>query len=218
MNLPAGYELIRKELKHARLRVSEDGSVRVLVPFTFTEDDIAALLEKKARWVEQGHRFFSEKSRIELHRNQLLLYGNRYAYFYDDTYERRVQIDHQHRTIRAKRNLLNLATQERWYKVIARKHLLSRTEELAARLKLEYQTLYVRSQRKKWGNCSTDKNISLNWRLIKAPLFVIDYLIVHELVHTLVMNHTAKYWTLLKSYYPDYKDAISWLDKYGNSL
>lgn len=218
MTLPAGYHLVQKELKHARLRVSEDGSVRVLVPFTFTEADITALVEKKARWVERGRKFFQQKSRIDLHRNQLLLYGNRYAYFYDTTYERKIQLDHQHRTIRAKRNLLDPTTQERWYKAVARKHLLARTEELAARLNLPYHALYVRSQRKKWGNCSADKNISLNWRLIKAPMFVIDYLIVHELVHTLVMNHTNKYWTLLKSHYPDYKDAIGWLDKYGNSL
>ena len=58
----------------------------------------------------------------------------------------------------------------------------------------------------------------MNWRLIKAPLFVIDYLIVHELIHTVIVNLTHKYWTMLKSYYPDYRDAINWLDKYGNSL
>ncbi|QIH37190.1 M48 family metallopeptidase [Sphingobacterium sp. DR205] len=58
----------------------------------------------------------------------------------------------------------------------------------------------------------------MNWRLIKAPLFVIDYLIVHELIHSLVMNHIHKFWTLLRSYYPVYRDAINWLNKYGNSL
>lgn len=63
-----------------------------------------------------------------------------------------------------------------------------------------------------------EKNISYNWRLIKAPLFVIDYLIVHELAHTVIMSHTNKFWTLLKSYYPNYREAITWLDKYGNSL
>jgi predicted metal-dependent hydrolase len=147
-----------------------------------------------------------------------LLYGNRYAYFYDSTFEQKIIIDHEHKTIRAKRNLLNTVTQEKWYKTIARKHLISRTEELAGKLRFDFNKLYIRSQRKKWGNCSKEKNISLNWRLIKAPFFVIDYLIVHELVHTEIMNHTSRFWTMLKSYYPDYKSAVKWLDKYGNSL
>lgn len=218
MTLPSGYHLVQKELKHARLRVSEDGSVRVLVPFNFSDDDVQALLRKKARWLERSLRFFQQKSKIDLHRNQLLLYGNRYTYFYDTTFERKVRVDHQHHTIQAKRNLLETEVQERWYKAVAKKHLVARTEELAAKLNFEYHAIYIRGQRTKWGNCSTDKNISLNWRLIKAPLFVIDYLIVHELVHTQVMSHTSKFWTLLKSHYPDYKAAINWLDKYGNSL
>ncbi|MCF8226581.1 MAG: M48 family metallopeptidase [Bacteroidales bacterium] len=91
-------------------------------------------------------------------------------------------------------------------------------DELAEKLGFRYNKIFIRNQRKKWGNCSKEKNISLNWRLIKTPLFESDYLIVHELVHTLVMNHTNKFWTLLKSHYPDYKDAMNWLDKYGNNI
>jgi hypothetical protein len=129
-----------------------------------------------------------------------------------------VLVDHEYKTIRAKRNLLDQTIQQLWLTDVAKKYLVNRTEELAEKLNFKCNSLYIRNQRKKWGNCSKEKNISLNWRLIKAPLFVIDYLIVHELVHTVVMNHTHKFWTMLKSYYPDYKDAINWLDKYGNSL
>ena len=96
--------------------------------------------------------------------------------------------------------------------------MIKRTEELAYRLNFNYNKIYIRSQRTKLGNCSEEKNISFNWRLIKAPEFVIDYLIIHELVHTKIMNHSGKFWTMLKSLYPDYKDAIIWQDKYGNSL
>ena len=212
------YIFIERDIKHARLRVSEDGKVRVIVPASFTQDDVTALLGKKERWIEKNLEFFAKKSTINLQRNQLLLYGNRYAYFYDSTFERKVTVDHDHKTIRSKRDLLNIVIQEKWYKSIARKHLTNRTEELSDKLKFNFNKLYIRSQRKKWGNCSTEKNISLNWRLIKAPLFVIDYLIIHELVHTEIMNHTSRFWIMLKSYYPDYKSAVKWLDKYGNSL
>lgn len=218
MQLPDNYILVKKEVKHARVRVSEDGMIRLIIPPTFSDDDVCALIKKKQKWIDAHLRFFEGMSRIELQRNQLLLYGNRYTYFYDSTFSQKVIVDQEHKTIRAKRNLLDKATQEKWLRVIAKKYLTQRTEELAVKLGFKYNKLYIRNQRKKWGNCSQEKNISLNWRLIKAPFFVIDYLIVHELVHTIVMNHTHKFWTLLKSHYPDYMDAINWLDKYGNSL
>lgn len=218
MQLPENYILIQKDVKHARLRVSEDGRIRIIIPPSFSKEDVDALILKKQRWIDKNLRFFEGMSKIELQRNQLLLYGNRYTYFYDSTFEQKVIVDHEHKTIRAKRDLLSQEIQEKWFRNIAKRYLTNRTEELARKLDFEYNRLYIRNQRKKWGNCSKDKNISLNWRLIKAPLFVIDYLIVHELVHTLIMNHSHRFWTVMKSYYPDYRDAINWLDKYGNSL
>lgn len=218
MQVPDNYTVVQKQVKHARLRVSEGGQVRLIIPSTFTQDDVDALLLKKRRWLDKHLRFFGRMSAITLQRNQLLLFGNRYSYFYDSTYARKISIDHEHKTIRANRDLLDRAVQERWYRKIAHQHLHQRTQELATNLHFKYNQLYIRDQRTKWGNCSTNQNISYNWRLIKAPEFVIDYLIVHELVHTQIMNHSRKFWTLLKSLYPDYKAAINWLDKYGNSL
>ena len=218
MRLPEDYFLQKKNIKHARIRVSERGHVRVLVPHSFTDDDILALIEKKSKWVAKQQAFFNNKSHIELGRNQLLLFGNRYSYFYDNTYSRKIVIDHNFKTIRAKRDFLDLEVQKKWYKQKARKYLVPRTEDLAERLHFSFNKIYIRDQRTKLGNCSDDQNISLNWRLIKAPNLVSDYIIIHELVHTKIMNHSSKFWTLLRSLYPDYKDAIHWLDKYGNSL
>lgn len=218
MELPENYILIRKEVKHARLRVSEDGRVRIIAPPSFSDEDISSMLKKKSKWIDTNLKYFKGMSSIELQRNQLLLFGNRYSYFYDTTYEQKIIIDHEHKTIRSKRDLLDAKVQENWYRAIAKKHLTKRTKELSVKLKLPYNKFFIRESKTKWGNCSKDKNISLNWKLIKAPDFVIDYLIVHELLHTVVMSHTHKFWTLLKSYYPNYKESIKWLEKYGNSL
>ncbi|WP_153304453.1 M48 family metallopeptidase [Desulfosudis oleivorans] len=218
MMMPENHTLQKKDIKHARIKVAEDGHVRVLVPHSFTDDDISALLTKKSKWIAKQRAFFNKKSRIELARNQLLLFGNRYSYFYDDTYSRKILIDHSFKTIRAKKDLLDPAIQKKWYKHEARKYLVSRTEDLAERLHFKYKAIYIRDQKTKLGNCSYDRNISLNWRLIKAPTLISDYIIIHELVHTKIMNHSGKFWTLLKSLYPYYKDAMNWLDKYGNCL
>ncbi len=218
MQLPDNYIVIEKNVKHARVKVSEEGNIRIIVPPSFSADDLEALIQKKQRWIDKHLRFFQQMSKIHLQRNQLLLFGNRYSYFYDSSFEQKIIVDHDFKTIRAKRDLLNPTIQEKWLRNIAKKHLTARTGVLAQKLNFNYNTLYIRNQRKKWGNCSREKNISLNWRLIKAPKFVIDYIIVHELAHTVIMNHTHKFWTLLKSHYPDYRQAIDWLDKYGNNL
>lgn len=218
MQLPENYILIRKEVKHARLRVSEDGKVRIIAPPSFSDDDITNLLNKKACWIDRNKKYFDNMSKIELNRNQILLFGNRYNYYYDSTYVQKVVINREHKTITAKRDLLDKTVQEKWYRNIAKKHLTKRAEQLSKKLKFKYNKLYIRAERNKWGNCSNDKNISLNWKLIKAPESVIDYIIIHELIHTSIMNHTHKFWTLLKAYYPDYKESIKWLEKYGNSL
>lgn len=218
MELPDNYILLRKEVKHARLRVSEDGKVRIVAPPSFSEEEIASLLSKKAKWIAKNVKYFEAMSKIELQRNQLLLFGNRYNYFYDTNFSQKVIINEEHKTIAAKRDLTDPVIQENWYRNVSKKHLTKRIEQLSKKLNFPYNKLYIREERNKWGNCSTEKNISLNWKLIKAPEYVIDYIIIHELLHTVVMSHTNKFWTLLKSYYPDYKESIKWLEKYGNSL
>ena len=216
--LPENCSVIRREVKNARLRVCEDGSVQLFVPLAFTDEDIERLLEKKAKWIASKRQFFEQKTKIQLRRNELLLFGNRYAYYYSSKYHNKVVIHHESKTIQAKRDLLDTTMQEKWLKSVARKYILSRAETLSEALLLPYNKLYIRSQKRKWGNCSNEKNISINWRIIKAPEFVIDYIIIHELCHTVIMKHTVRFQTLLRSHCPDCEQAQAWLDKYGNSL
>lgn len=216
--LPENCSVIRREVKNARLRVHEDGTVQLFVPLAFTEEDVEKLLEKKAKWIASKRQFFEQKTKIQLRRNEILLFGNRYAYFYSSQYQNKVIVNHESKTIQAKRDLLDDTIQKKWLKSVARKYILSRTKTLSEGLLLPYNKLYIRSQKRKWGNCSKEKNISINWRVIKAPEFVIDYIIIHELCHTVIMKHTVRFQTLLRSHCPDCEQAQAWLDKYGNSL
>lgn len=216
--LPDNSSVTRREVKNARLRVREDGTVQLFVPMAFTDEDIEKLLEKKAKWIASKRQFFEQKAKIQLRRNEILLFGNRYAYFYSSKYQNKVVVNHESKTIQAKRDLLDAVIQEKWLKSVARKHILSRAETLSGALLLPYNKLYIRSQKRKWGNCSKEKNISINWRVIKAPEFVIDYIIIHELCHTVIMKHTVRFQTLLRSHCPDCEQAQAWLERYGNSL
>ena len=218
MVLPENYTVIRRDVRHARLRVHEDGTVQMFVPQRFTDDEIAKVLEMKSQWIASKQLYFKQKGKIMLRRNELLLLGNRYAYFYSTQYVNKVVVNHESKTIQARRNILDSVTQEKWLKGFAGKYIRQRVAELSEALLLPFNKLYIRSQRKKWGNCSAEKNISINWRIIKAPPFVIDYVITHELCHTVIMKHTIKFETLLNSLCPECNQAKAWLEKYGNSL
>jgi predicted metal-dependent hydrolase len=76
MQLPENYIIIRKEVKHARLRVSEDLNIRMIIPYEFSNDDIESLIKKKQSWIDKNLKFFNGMSKINLQRNQLLLFGD----------------------------------------------------------------------------------------------------------------------------------------------
>jgi predicted metal-dependent hydrolase len=108
------------------------------------------------------------------------------------------------------------AALETFSKELAKKELPRYFEQKASELPFEWQKLYIRSQKTKWGTCSSKGNISLNWRLIKCPMDIWDYLIVHELCHTVHMNHSKAFWELVKKHHPNVNAAHKWLKSDGN--
>ena len=154
MTLPSNYIVEHRNVKHARLRVHEDGSVCLYVPQNFTEQEISKVLEMKASWIASKQQYFRQKGKILLRRNELLLFGNRYAYFYFSQYKNKVVVNEESRTIQARRNLLDKNVQEQWLKSVAKKYIYPRVAELSENLMLPFNRLFLRSQKSKWGNCT----------------------------------------------------------------
>lgn len=100
---------------------------------------------------------------------------------------------------------------ENHLRALAGKELRARALELAALHELAVRGVTVRSQRSRWGSCSSGGVISLNWRLVQTPLFVRDYIILHELMHLRQMNHSAGFWREVEQACPDYRRAKLWL-------
>ena len=96
---------------------------------------------------------------------------------------------------------------------LAERELPPRTRELAQLHGITVRRVTVRAQKTRWGSCSAHGTISLNWRLVQAPPFVLDYLIVHELMHRREMNHSARYWKLVAEAFPRWREAETWLKK-----
>lgn len=97
---------------------------------------------------------------------------------------------------------------------IAERVLPLRTWELARVHGITVNRVIVRAQKTRWGSCSACGTLSLNWRLIHAPLHVADYLIIHELMHRREMNHSARFWKLVANAVPDYRAAEQWLKNF----
>ncbi len=93
----------------------------------------------------------------------------------------------------------------------ARRELPARLMELAAQHGLHVSRISVRNQRWRWGSCSRDGHICLNWRLLLMPSDVRDYVMIHELMHLKRMDHSPRFWRLVAAACPDYQDARRWL-------
>ena len=99
----------------------------------------------------------------------------------------------------------------------AKAELPPRLLELAARHGLTVQRVSVRNQQWRWGSCSRAGHICLNWRLVRMPDSVRDYVMIHELMHLQRMDHSPRFWKLVAAACPDYKEARAWLRRYAHS-
>lgn len=89
----------------------------------------------------------------------------------------------------------------------------TRLDEISEQIGIEYNNFRLSGAKKRWGSCSSKKTISINWRLIFAPPDIIDYVITHELAHLKHMNHSKRFWKLVETYIPNYKDKRKWLNE-----
>ncbi len=100
------------------------------------------------------------------------------------------------------------------YKNLAKKELPARIYELIRDMPIEVSRVTIRDQKTRWGSCSSRGSISLNWRLMKLPPSIRDYILIHELCHRIHMNHSKQFWNLVRSWYPDADEADAWIKKH----
>lgn len=194
MTIPQEYIIERKPVRHARINVNEKQEVKLIIPHSFSEDEIERLIEQKANWIKEKLAVFQgeEMLSINIPPANILYLGEPHP--------------------KPKNNL------EKWYRKEAKNYLSKRIDFLAKKHNFKFNKLFIRDSFNKWGNCSKEKNISLNWRLIKAPVEVIDYVILHELCHTVILKHSHAFWLKLSTVSPTYNEQANWLKKYGKSL
>lgn len=101
---------------------------------------------------------------------------------------------------------------------LATECLVPRLAELAKAHDLTYARVLVRNQRSRWGSCSRQGTLSLNFRLMQLPPHICDYILIHELMHLRQQNHSRRFWRLVEQACPGFRDAERWLRKHGKTL
>lgn len=220
MNSNIYYEIIRRKVNHIRISVNKDKEVRVIIPMKYPVSELKSILEKKADWIKKKLEHFEnlKNNFFNGNENEILYLGKRYLFILKPEMKNYFQINKEDKKICSGVDLLNKRIQEHWLKQEAERVIKERISFINKDNRFKINRIYIRSQKTKWGNCSSKGNISFNWRLIKAPLEVIDYLIIHELVHLEEMNHSKAFWYKVSQLYPNFKEANKWLKKSGVGL
>jgi predicted metal-dependent hydrolase len=107
---------------------------------------------------------------------------------------------------------------EAWYRRRAPLEIAPRLDAAVARAGRSYERLQIRGQRTRWASCSTSGTMSFNWRLLLAPPEILDYVIEHEVAHLDVQDHSERFWSLLASRSPGWREHERWLRRHGHAL
>ena len=132
--------------------------------------------------------------------------------------EQRSWIESQRRRQVPQLALERLEVSEQEARTAARELASALVDEEVDRLGVAYSRVRIGDQRTLWGSCSPGGSISFNWRLVLAPLKVFDYVVVHELCHLRVPNHSPAFWALVERHRPDWRASRRWLREHGPEL
>jgi predicted metal-dependent hydrolase len=199
MDIQPKYHVERRRVRHARISVDHELNVKIVIPMRYTRAHLDVLLEEKKRWIAKqvAHFVLARERAVKLADHEVLYLGAPRPVSFDTT---------------------NTKLLEEWYRTEAKQYVFSRVETLASQHGYTYNRLFIRGSKTRWGSCSRQKNLSFNWRLMKTPPHVVDYLILHELAHTVHFNHSKRFWARVEATCPDYRVAERWLKENGSAL
>jgi predicted metal-dependent hydrolase len=212
--------LVRSRRRTLSLIVERDGSITVRAPLRTPETHIRAFVEGKAGWVRRKQaqlraRAVPAKRYVE---GEIFLFlGQAYPLKIVKTQRPALTLNSAFRLSRTALPKAE-ATFTSWYKAQASQVIGERTAHYVATHGFKVERIRISSARTRWGSCSAKGSLSFTWRLVMAPLEVIDYVVVHELVHLKIKNHSTAFWAGVAGLMPDYKKHVCWLKVNGGTL
>jgi len=219
------YEIRRSaKRKNVTITVERDRKVVVHAPVGVPEEKLRQLVDGKRQWLfeklndAQKFQPLPHAPGKELVNGESALYlGRAYRVELVDAADDTVRFSGKFLIPRARASERKRVLRQ-WYMERALEKILPRVKLHARNLGVSYEQAKITDSRYRWGSCTPGNNLNFNWRLIKAPMFAIDYVIVHELAHLIEANHTARFWNIVSAQLPAMDRARDWLRDHGQSL
>lgn len=216
---------IQRSAKRRKLTISieRDRSVVVHAPEGTSDEKIAQVVTSKRQWIYEkiGHDqkyLLPHAPGKELVSGESALYlGRQYQIEVVKTDFSSIQFT-QRFLIPDVSMVKRVNAFREWYIHKAKEKIIPRVKHHSRLLGVNIALVKIVDNRYRWGSCTLNDNVNINWRLIKAPMFVIDYVIVHELAHLIEANHTPAFWNIVRAQASTMDKAKLWLKENGQLL
>ena len=216
------YQLIKKSKKTLSLKISENGLV-VNAPLFMSEKKINQIVISKIKWIkkkleliepQKNKLFIKNRASFDLLGKEIkitLLDGNNKIEWVD---ENNLKIFFKDQDDQKKLKTFFI----KWLKEIALDYFSQRAYEISKLYAIPSNSILLSNAKSRWGTCNSKTEVRINWRLIQADPYVIDYVICHEFAHLTHMNHSRNFWNLVEKLCPNYKLAENYLKNKGFNL
>lgn len=214
---PVGVEFVRhRGARHYILRVQADGSLRVTVPRGGSRAGALQFVDERRAWVERQRyaNALRASGRAPWRAGSAITFrGEEYRLGVTAIAGGRLRVEFADQSLVVPAaDADNLRPRvEAQMRRRASVELPARLASLASRHGFDVGAVSIRNQRSRWGSCSPSGRISLNWRLVLFPAAVVDYVLVHELVHLRHPNHSTRFWLEVDRLCPGFREARAWL-------
>lgn len=206
----------KRKRKNAKIVIDKTGTVIAHVPHSYNDKIINEMIKEKEEWILENIKKINLLNAKRLHadENEIIYLGEKYKFIFIPAMGSCYNINDSEKTISSGRNLLNKDNLLVFYKKQADLFIKSRIYKESDRNNIDIKRITIRNMKTKWGSFSSQNHITINERLILAPVSVIDAIINHELAHSKHMNHSKQFYNELEKMYPDYKKADVWLKEF----
>ena len=212
-------KIIRSKRKTLSLTINENAELIIRAPKRLSIEKIQDFINEKENWINRKKRLIENQIKdVTSNHNKLLYLGNLFPINVEQNASKELFFTGEEFIANSiEPDSLSLAI-KKWYKNKFREIALPRVAYFANKHNLMVNQVRIKNQKTMWGSCSSKNNINLNYLLLMAPMGVIDYVIVHELVHTIHRNHSTDFWDSVESIMPEFQEHKRWLKKNGYKL
>ena len=216
-------KLIRSRRRTVGLEVTPDALLIVRAPRNLSQKEIYEIVNKESRWIQKKQQFFKEnQDRVRekdfVEGEELLYLGRSYRLRTGSNSGRALSVDDNFIYLPGDSIINAREVIHGWYKERAYEIVSQRAAYFSYVSGIKFNRINITNAKKRWGSCGLNGNLNIAWRLVLAPMRVIDYVIVHELAHIEIRNHSKEFWRRVGSVIPDYKTDEKWLRENGHFL